>query len=289
MIKLLLVILSSIISFAGFAQDVTPPLDNSLNQSMMPKFYKKRTEPVLNIGLIYYGDYYTMDDLTRVQGLLEERFLKATGELLRLNTVSKAVLPFKKKITSFPDYWLENITDPERLQRLWYFDNVGMGVAKEVYELIKNEVSEIKLEELDSLVIVTGAQFEALGFATGRLAVTENPMEIAWGRPNGGWVDYVTDARVVDELIHEIGHTIFIDHTSKQCQKPGMDYKEMEACCEESPAKDDVMSYCRKRKKVDENFFYGFKDCNLRIIKNQIIPALLNGSAWALPERETCP
>ena len=52
-------------------------------------------------------------------------------------------------------------------------------------------------------------------------------MEIAWGLEDGGRVEFVSDAKVVDELIHEVGHALFLDHTSNQCQKPGMSYAEL--------------------------------------------------------------
>lgn len=262
-------------------------VQDSLAVTMMPKFYKKHSEAVLNVALVYYGDYYTMEDLTRVQDLLEERFYAATGNTLKLKTVAKGIYPFKHQIQNYPEYTQPHVTDIDRLQRLWYYDNKGSKVMKEVWDVTK-EARDIDLEDLDALLIVTGAQFEALGFASGRVVITENPMEIAWGREGGGRVEFVTDARVVDELIHEVGHAMFLDHASNQCQKPGMTYAEKLACCESSPAKDDVMSYCRNRSKVDEDFFYGFRDCNLRTIKNKIIPALLNGGEWKIADREKC-
>lgn len=303
--KNFIILLTLLLSFNTLAQEKKRPFgflkklfqkketvvlkDDSLAKSMIPKFYKKRSEAVLNVALVYYGDYYTMDDLTRVQDLLEERFYLATGETLKLKTLAKAIYPFKHQIENYPEYTQPEVTEIERLQRLWYYDNVGSKVLKEVYEITRDSNGkEINLDAIDALLVVTGAQFDALGFASGRVAITENPMEIAWARPGGGRVEFVTDARVVDELIHELGHAIFLDHASNQCQREGMSYAEKQACCATSEAKDDVMSYCRERTKVDENFFYGFKDCNRRTIKNKIIPALLSGGEWRVPDREKC-
>lgn len=273
-IFLSLLCLLSILAHAG---------DDSLKDHIMPKFYKKRADPVVNIALLYYGDYYTPEDLLKVQRLFEKRFNLATDGALRVNTVFSKILPFKHQLQDFPEYRQEYVTDPERLQRLWYYDNVGAAVIKEVYEEVKED-----LEEIDYLMVVTGAQFDALGFASGRVGITENPMEIAWGLKDGGRVELVTDERVVDELIHEMGHTMFLGHASSQCQKPGLSLEEIRKCCEESPSKNDVMSYCRSRNKVNENFFYGFEACNLRTIKEKIVPALLKGGAWAVKDRESC-
>lgn len=254
-----------------------------LSQSMMPKKYTKRNEPILNAVLVYYGDYYTESDLERVQNLLEDRFFLATDKMITLNTVSRKVIPFKHQISEYPDYVQEHVTDIERLQRLWYYDNVGPKVMKEVYEQVKSE-----LKGVDVLLVVTGAQFDGLGFASGRVGITENPMEIAWGLPGGGRVEIQSDAKVVDELIHELGHTMFLDHTSNQCQRDGLSYKEKMECCEQSPAKNDVMSYCRNRRAVDENHFFGFEACQLRNLKDKVIPAMLNGGDWNVANRENC-
>jgi hypothetical protein len=67
-----------------------------------------------------------------------------------------------------------------------------------------------------------------------------------------------------------------------------MSYAEQEICCASSAAKDDVMSYCRRRDRVNTTFFYGFKDCNRRTIKEKVIPAMLKGDAWAIADREIC-
>ncbi len=257
--------------------------DDDLSQNSMPKFYAKRAKPILNAAFVYYGDFYSEEDLDRVEALLKERFYLATDKAISLNVVMKKVIPFKHQLSDFPDYRQDYVTDPERLQRLWYYDNVGMAVVNEVYQQVKGD-----LKSIDTLLVVTGAQFDALGFASGRVAVTENPMEIAWGLPDGGRVEIQSDAKVVDELIHEIGHVMFLDHASTQCQKPGMTYQETLACCATSPAKNDVMSYCRKRNEVDENKFFGFEECNLRNIKNKVVPAMLSGGKWNIENREKC-
>ena len=262
--------------------------DDSLAAGMSPKLYKKRSQPIINIALVYYGDYYSVEDLARVQKLLEDRFYEGTDRSIKMNTLATAVMPFRYQLSEFPEYRQEHVTEPDRLQRLWYYDNVGARILQEVYGQIKKTSINAELKNLDALLIVTGAQFDALGFASGRVAVTENPMEIAWGLPDGGRVDYVSDERVVDELIHELGHVMFLDHAASQCFKPGMAYKESQECCANSPAKNDVMSYCRDRRLVNESNFFKFEACNLRTIKQKIIPAMLSGGAWNIADREKC-
>lgn len=265
------------------------PRTETLADGMMPKFYKKRKEPVLNIALVYYGDYYQKADLERVNALLNERFFEATGQTIRLETKIMAILPFKNQLHDFPDYQQRYVTDPVRLQRLWYYDNVGARVLSEVYEEAKKSPElQGDLGKLDALMVVTGAQFDGLGFASGRVGITENPMEIAWGLPDGGSVEFVSDAKVVDELIHELGHVLFLDHASNPCFKQGMTYQETQACCANSASKNDVMSYCRQREKVSNSFFYKFEACHMKTLKEKVVPAMLSGGAWNVADRYKC-
>jgi len=268
------------LSFTSLAQD------NSLEAGMMPNFYRPRNEAVLDIALMYYGDHYSEEDLERIRVLLEKRFYEATGEQIKLRTKLTLILPFKHLIQDHPDYRSGNITDIERLQRLWYYDNIGINILSEVYKEMVKAPKEVKLSELDALATITGAQFDGLAYASGRVIVTENPMEVAWG--SGGWVEYVSDYQVVDSLIHELGHTLYLDHASKQCQKPGMTYQEKLECCKSSTSKDDVMSYCRNRDKVDENFYFSFGECNRTTIREKIVPAMLKGDKWKLQDIEEC-
>ena len=267
-------------------QDVTPKPEikkETLADKSMPGTYLKRDKPVVRAALVYHGEYSQLEDLDRIEALITERFYQATNRLLSLEIVFKRVLPFKHNIKDYPEYTQPHVTDMERLQRLWYYDNVNMKVITEIYQEVKPELADI-----DVLLAITGAQYDGLAFASGRLAVTENPREIAWGLQGGGRVEEQSDEKIVDELIHELGHTLFLDHASGQCFKPGMTYKEQMDCCALSENADDVMSYCRDRAGVNETFYNKFQECNLRTIKNKIIPAMLSGGQWNIKDREKC-
>ena len=261
----------------------------SLQDSMRPSHYLKRELPELNIALGYYGRFWKIQDLERIKELLEKRFLEATDGAVKVKVDYMEVLDFQHQIANHPDYTNGNITDPERLQRLWYFDNFGGKVLLEIYEQFKKtELGRGRFSHLDALLVITGAQFEALGFASGRVGVTEQPREVAWGLPSGGRVDVISDEQIVDELIHELGHIMFLGHTSTQCQKPGMSHEEKKECCKTSPSRNDVMSYCRNRANVDESFFHLFEACNLKMIKQKILPALLAGGSQRISNRTRC-
>ncbi len=253
---------------------------DDLTVNMSPKNYRKRSEAIYNIGLIYYGDYYTDSEFAQVQQMLEERFEFATDSLIKLNVVFRAIMPFKQNIANFPDYKQEYVTEIDRLQRLWYYDNMGMQVVSEVYKEAKShDLYGKDFSNIDALAVVTGAQFDGLGFASGRVAITENPMEIAWARPSNR-VEIQSDAKVVDELIHELGHTLHIGHAADQCFRKGITPEEQKACCEASPNKNDVQSYCRKRADVNEEFQFKFEECNLKNLREIVVPAMLKGANW---------
>jgi len=258
----------------------------SMEKSYRPDCYLKRNDKVLNIALLYYGDYWSMTDLERIEPILIERFFKATNQQLELRVLVKKVFSFKQKMPA--DFEFNNIKDPARLQRIYYSEKVGGKVIPEVYEEFKRRDSENVLGQLDAILAITGAQFEGLGLADGRVSVTEHPREIAWGLPDGGRVEYITDYRIVDELIHELGHNMFLGHTSTQCQKPELTLEQRKQCCEQSPSKDDVLSYCRNRQNVGENFMHGFESCNQSMIEKLVIPSMLKGGKWKVPGRSRC-
>jgi chorismate mutase len=265
---------------------VAAPLDCSLKNSMIPQGYHERKNAVLKVALIYYGNGMKMSDLKRIEPILKRRFYEANERNVEVEIVSKKVISFKQKMPA--DYKFKKITDKKRLQRIWYYDNVGPGIMKEVYDEYKKEESEDILDELDAIVAITGGQFDGLGFASGRVSVTEYPQEIAWNLESGGRVDYPSDYSIVDELVHELGHNMFLGHTSTHCQKPGLTLEQKNACCNASPSKNDVMSYCRKRAAVSEEFMHKFESCNVEIIKDLIVPAMLSGGNWQVSPRQIC-
>lgn len=253
-----------------------------------PDYYAKREKPIFNIALVYYGSEFGVDYLDRISKVLIERFFKATDQKIALNIKFKFVLPYLHQISSYPDYKQPYVTEIIRLQRLWYYDNVDSKIMNEVYNQIKkNEKHKSSLEEIDAVAIITGAQFDGLGYASGRIAVTENPREIAWNLIDG-YTEIVSDYNVADELIHELGHTLFLDHTSNQCMKLDS-LEEREKCCKESPSGNDVMSYCRGRSKVDDQNMHSFSECSLKIIQEKIVPSMINGGKWNISNRPKCP
>ncbi|MDC1173932.1 hypothetical protein OAT67_00940 [Bacteriovoracaceae bacterium] len=50
----------------------------NLSDSMRPSHYEKRTEAIYNIGLAYYGDHWSREDLKRIVPMLQKRFSLAT-------------------------------------------------------------------------------------------------------------------------------------------------------------------------------------------------------------------
>ena len=255
--------------------------------------YAKREMAKIRVGLVYYGRYWAQKDLRRVAPLLEKRFALATSNEITLEVVYTDVLDYKNKIENFPDYspkgTATEITDKARRQRLWYYDNIGGRILGEAYEEFKKTPQgKENYPKVDALLVVSGAQFDALGLAHGRVAVTEQPREIAWCLASGGRTEYVSDEGVVDELVHELGHIMFLGHASTQCMKRELTLEERKACCEASPSGKDVMSYCRNRKDVSEDFFHRFESCNLKMIQDLIRPAMLRGGNRKVRGRTRC-
>lgn len=258
----------------------------SLKDSMIPKCYHDRKGAVLKIALIYYGDSMTLKDLNRIEPILKQRFNKSTNGAVKLDVISKKIIKFQKRMPK--DYKFNNITDKKRLQRIWYYDNIGSKIMNEVYSEYKKVTSDNMLNRLDAIVGITGAQFDGLGFASGRVSVTEYPQEVAWSTDDQGWVDYPSDYKIVDELIHELGHNMHLGHTSTQCTHAGLSLSQRDECCEQSPSKNDVLSYCRKRPNISESFMHGFESCSLDKINELVVPAMLSGGDWHINTETSC-
>lgn len=222
--------------------------------------------------------------------LFEKRFLAATSGLLTGKVQRKFIVPLKKM-----DRDLESIRahigGPEekktraRLERLWYYYS-DTPLPREIFnELLDREGPEV-LEGIDGILVISSPQFDGIGFASGALAVTEYPTEIAWKSSDGGSTLYETPHRLVDELVHEAGHLLGLDHASSQCND--LPVAERDRCCAESPGAKDVMSYCRNRRAVSELQFFSYTQCSLDYLESTTIPALLQGGKRTFQE-STCP
>lgn len=278
--KSFLIIVLCFLSYSTQAEDC------SILNTQKPQCYYPRKKTQLNIALIHYGSFINQTRLKTIGQILKNRFLLATNYIVSVNIIDYKILPLKQKLPK--DYEFNNIKDKKRLHRIWYYDFMNTKVIQESYQEYKNNSSTKLLSKLDALLVISEAQFDGLGFAIGRIGITENPMEIAWGATDGGKTEDRSDYQIVDELIHELGHIMFLGHTSSQCFKPGMTYREMMACCEKSPSKNDVLSYCRQRKKVNEVYFHRFESCNLNMIERLIAPAIRDGGTWNVPGRSVC-
>lgn len=265
------------------------PATYGLESTIDPTNYiKKDGGAEINIALVYYGDFWGEEDLERIAPVLERRFSVATDGAVRLNILYKETMNFKHRLEDLPKFEYGHLTDKSMLQRVWYAEHLGPHVLSEGYdEFKKTSLGKKHYKNLDAILMITGAQYEGLSMQVGKVAATEQPREIAWAT-KGARTYVVPDEEVVDGLIHELGHIMFLGHSSPQCWRPGMTVKEKARCCENSPAKDDVMSYCRERKIDNEEMINRFSDCNLDMIQNKIAPAILSGANTNIRNRSTC-
>jgi hypothetical protein len=271
-----------------FAQNTT------LADKMNPEHYLPHQSAKLNVLLVYYGTEFDRSYLERITPLLEERFYQAADHLIELKVVKKLVLPYKfmnEFKEDFEDY--PHVVDEDARRRLWYVENVRGGITTEVYKAIKSKYGAEYLKDIDNIGIITGAQFNGQGLTFGRVSVTENPREIAWGKASTHKTLEVNDYQVVDVLIHEIGHGIWIHHTSKQCMRQKDEnlndfIHRRKECCATSPSKNDIMSYCRSRSAVSSHFYNKFEACNIGKIENHVIPSLLKGGVVKIPNEKDC-
>ena len=220
--------------------------------------------------------------------ILTDRFSQAlSGEIL-IDIQYSVVIPLKHQLTKESNYSYNNIKDLKRLNRIWYYENLGTGVGQEIFaELSRVTEAEI-LNNLDIAFVVTEAQYEGLGFSAASVAVTEFPREIAWGAPDQGRTDYPSLYSIADTLIHEVGHSMSLAHSATQCSSQDLTPEIAMNCCNISPSKHDIMSYCRDRGQVDEHFLFKFEPCTLKILTEIVKPRILEGGSRRINEVILC-
>jgi hypothetical protein len=250
-----------------------------LGHGLFPTNWRKRDDKTFKVGLVYYGDFWKKTDLDRIAPKVEKAFEQASQGLIHLNIAYLEAIPFKNRDLEISNMNLEHVKDIKRLKRLFHYENKlgSSDFAKEVFELAGKTPLGSKFSELDGLLVVTGAQFEGLGVAVGRIGLTEQPREIAWGI-DGNSVDIASDEEIVDELLHEWGHVMHFGHAAYQCNILNLKTNDsVKQCCIDSPNGNDVMSYCRDRVEVNHVAFFGYEQCHLKLIQNEIIPRLERG------------
>lgn len=258
----------------------------SLAENPYPLCFRKHVTPTLKAILVHYGDHAANYDFEATKKLYVERFNREMKGILDLEVVDTALIPLKTRDRDLAAVAARvGGTDPalktrERLERLWYYYfSDADQMIKEISSLLLETGHRSALEEADTVLVISEPQFEALGFATGGYGFTEQPSEIAWGLSDGGRTEWQTPARLVDELLHETGHLLGLDHASARCFAGEATPEERTACCEKSPGKNDVMSYCRIRASVKGDFYYGFTACSKKYVRKTTVPALLKGGA----------
>ncbi len=262
--------------------DVGSDRSCDLSKGTAPDCFKERLTPVVKVLLTHYGSVESKTDLARIGALLKERFDASTDGILSLEIVDIAQIPLKnyKRDVSELEKAIkgdESKRSPERLRRLWYYyqnDPYGLIIDEIQDELLKGGYRNA-LAESDAVLSMTEPQFEAIGYASGAYGVTEQPSEVAWMTSDGGWTQMEIDERIVDELLHEVGHLLGLDHAAARCSE--LPYPESQKCCQTSPGANDVMSYCRDRSRVRGPFYYRYTSCTKDYLQNSTLPALLSG------------
>jgi hypothetical protein len=249
-------------------------------KSSRPGCFEERRDPVVRAIMVHYGSAVGVADLRRVGALLVRRFKESTAGALELEIAEHRVIPLRPRARDLDEIAARipgppEKKDPARLVRLWYYYHSPASIADEVREeMAKAPGLKKVMKRVDAVLVMAEPQFEGLGYADGAYAITEQPVEIAWAGEGGGFTRFESDARVVDELLHELGHVLGLDHAAKQCNAAEVEGRK---CCELSPGGQDVMSYCRVRSSVTESFYYGFTACTRDFLAGATRAALLGG------------
>lgn len=238
-----------------------------------------------------YGANMTTADVQRVEKLYKERFDLSTDGKIHLEVIDRIAVdlaPGTRDLTELRNKikGTDSQRANDRLTRLWYYYNSDLHkITAEIQSELLKAGMKSALDAADAVLVLSGPQFEGIGIATGGYALTEQPSEIAWGLADGGATEINTDERLVDELLHEGGHLLGLDHTSQHCMDDKLSLKEREECCKTSPGAKDVMSYCRNRASVAGPNYFGYTACTKDYLEKVTLPALLNGGLRPFQEK----
>ncbi len=263
----------------------------SLANDPYAKCFRSRLTPTIKAILVHYGNHSSNYDFQAAERLYLDRFNQEMKGIVTLKVVDSAVIPLKmmnRDLAAVADR--VGGKDPtqksqERLERLWYYYfSDADKMIREINSLLLDNGHRAALEEADIVLVISEPQFEALGFASGNYGFTEQPSEIAWRLGDGGRTEWQPAPRLTDELMHETGHLIGLDHASAHCFQGNTTPEQTAACCAKSAGREDVMSYCRNRQLVDESYYFGFTKCTKRFVQKKVVPLLLKGGTRIFQE-----
>ncbi|GEM_PF-4462135 len=254
---------------------------------LLQTHFNARRTPVLRALLMYYGSAVSTDSLRAYAPTIESRFSIATHSLisLHIDTVLSLPLPNLNSIGPLSnglehDYdrmhqELPWITD-QSMPRLWYYYHIDDCVGEESFLALKQKTS-INPDSFDFIIVLTEAQFEGLAFSAGKVLVIEQPTEIAFEDRDGYRTDMNSRWMITDEVVHELGHGLGLRHECPGADHRFMDQDQATRYCERCSARENILSYCRDRSKVSENYAGAFSDCSLLYLRTVAIPAFLRG------------
>jgi hypothetical protein len=274
-----------------FALNARAAPDCSMASGPRPACFHSRLDPVIKVLFVAYGSNVQTADLLRIEKLFKERFESATENRIRVEFVDRGIIDLPARERDLTEVRAAIRGDDsrrtlERLIRIWYYHHFEYEqLTEELHSVLRDSGLAPALAESDIVLALSGPQFEGLGYADGGMGLVEQPNEIAWGALDGGSTVSNPDEQLVDELLHETGHLLGLNHASARCYTDTMPVPERLRCCQASPGSQDVMSYCRDRSRVRGPYYFRYTSCTKDYLFTKTLPALLEGRERPFQEK----
>jgi predicted Zn-dependent protease len=253
--------------------------------------FKAKDNNELNVFFAQYGSDIPAGELYNLSNQMIEKLNNKLGSIFKFNNLGIVSVDFDvtdEQIAKLKENPKIANFERERLKRLYsYYEVVGnRGVITDnVHQgLLENPSMVAKLKKADLIFVFSNAQFEGLGYTIGNMTVLKYPTEIGWETEGGGRVEKEFTNSMMSTSIHELGHGLGLKHSAHQCQGLNISLEEKKHCCDESPNKDDIMSYCRDR--TDPNLEFG--ECSMKNLKEVTAELLKTGGKFDYQKVQDC-